>query len=182
MMVGEARETWIVTHRVVAEHALGEPGANLEALSTQECQAYLAQGGLGRVAFAVGGVAIVLPVNYAVLAAADADPDADANPAGHDEIVFLTSSGSKLRAVESGCVVTFEVDHFGENGAGWSVLATGPARTSSHPGLIHLVRDRGVIPHGAVAVDHVVGIEVRFVTGRRFGSPSTHRPLHQREP
>lgn len=182
MMVGEARETWIVTHRVVTEHALGEPGANLEALSTQECQAYLAQGGLGRVAFAVGGVVIVLPVNYAVLAASDADPDADANPAGHDEIVFLTSSGSKLRAVESGCVVTFEVDHFGENGVGWSVLVTGPARTSSHPGLIRLVRDRGVIPHGAVAVDHVVGIEVRFVTGRRFGSPSTHRPLHQREP
>lgn len=172
------REAWMITSEVVTQHLLGEPGSHLEALSTEECLGYLARGGVGRVAFAVGGVAVVLPVDFAVL--------------DGQEIVFLTGSGSKLHAVESGCIMTFEIDHFEDrvepgqvsgHRSGWSVLATGPARTSTNVELLAKVAQLGVRPATSPAALHMVGIEVRFVTGRRFGwSNYQTRPLHRREP
>ncbi len=172
------REAWLLTTEVITRHLLGEPDSHREALSTDECLGYLQQGGLGRVAFAVGGVAVVLPVNFGML--------------GAQELVFLTGSGSKLQAVESGCVLTFQIDHFEDQAepapgtghrSGWSVLATGPARTSTNPELLKAVTQLGVRPAAASGMLHVVSIEVRFVTGRRFGwSREQSRPLHRREP
>ncbi len=172
------QQTWTVTREVVTRHVFGEPTARLEALSTKECLAYLQRGGIGRVAFAVGGVALVLPVDFQML--------------GDQEIVFLTESGSKLRAVESGCIMTFQIDHFeadtasGPGGAqrsGWSVLATGPARATSAPELVRQVNQLGVRPTTVSDQLHVVTIDVRFVTGRRFGGLDDQaHPLHRREP
>ncbi|MFN0030215.1 MAG: pyridoxamine 5'-phosphate oxidase family protein [Acidimicrobiales bacterium] len=172
------REAWILTGEVVTRHLFGDADGQLEALSTEECLSYLQRGGVGRVAFAVGGVAVVLPVDFTVLHG--------------QEIVFLTGSGSKLHAVESGCVMTFQIDHFEErieagqargHRSGWSVLATGPARTSTNPELLATVAQLGVRPATNPGMLHVVGIEVRFVTGRRFGWPHNQtRPLHRREP
>lgn len=172
------QETWMLTREVVTRHVFGEASSQLEALSTDECLAYLQRGGIGRVAFAVGGLAIVLPVDFQVL--------------GGREIVFLTDSGSKLRAVETGSIMTFQIDHFepdtsrgpGRSGpSGWSVLATGPAHSSAAPELVRQVNQLGVRPTMLSGALHVVSIEVRFVTGRRFGGVAeTPRPLHRREP
>ena len=161
-------QSWVVTHQVMAQRTLGELNAHLEALSTEECLQYLRRGGIGRVAFVAGAMAVVLPVDFGVV--------------GEQEIVFLTSSGSKLRAIESGCLMTFEVDHFGNDGVGWSVLATGPARATTDPSMIELVRALGVVPHAPGQNSHAVSIEVRFVTGRRFGVADGSRALHRREP
>ena len=164
----EQRQTWVVAQQVVATRALAEINGEFEVLSTDECLDLLRAGGLGRVAFVEGPFAVVLPVDFAI--------------AGHQEIVFLTSSGSKLRAVERGAPLTFEIDHLGPDGVGWSVLATGPARWSAEPAAVDAVRNLGVAPHGPGALEHVVGIEIRSVTGRRFGVPRTRYGLHPREP
>lgn len=158
-------QTWIATHRV--EVHLTSVHDRLEALSTEECLTYLRQGGVGRVAFTTHGLAIVLPVNFTV----------------HDNaIVFLTSSGTKLRAIQAGVTLTFEIDHIGADGVGWSVLAAGPASSTSDLAIIGQFRVLGIQPPPMLSQPiHAVSLEICAVTGRRFGA-TNHRPLRPGEP
>jgi nitroimidazol reductase NimA-like FMN-containing flavoprotein (pyridoxamine 5'-phosphate oxidase superfamily) len=144
---------------------------HLEALSTRECLGYLAAGGLGRVALVIAGIPLVLPVSFVV---------------DEDDVVFLTGSGAKLRAVLADQPIAFEIDHLerpGPGGAqlGWSVLVIGDATASDDPGQVGAARRLGLEPAAPGRQDHVVRLRPRIVTGRRFGHPDT-RPLQPREP
>lgn len=166
MIESSHEQTWVVTRHVRTETELHRVHDQMERLSTAECFEYLELGGVGRVAFAAQDLAVVLPVNYAM---------------DGREILFLTDSGSKLQAVQAGLLLTFEIDHVGEEGVGWSVLATGPAWSSADPAIIERVRELGVHPPAPEPRTHAVGIAVRLVTGRRFGQPH-RRPLRRGEP
>ncbi len=159
-------QTWLVARHVRTKTELHRVHDQMERLSTAECFEYLQLCGVGRVAFAAQDLAVVLPVNYAM---------------DGQEIVFLTDSGSKLQAVQAGLLLTFEVDHVGEDGLSWSVLATGPAWSSADPDIIERVRSLGVHPPGPEPRTHAVGIAVRLVTGRRFGHQG-RSPLRRGEP
>ncbi|PSK97724.1 nitroimidazol reductase NimA-like FMN-containing flavoprotein (pyridoxamine 5'-phosphate oxidase superfamily) [Murinocardiopsis flavida] len=90
------------------------PAPELRTLSTAECQALIAPGGVGRIAFTVpGGPApTVLPVNYAVADAA---------------IVFRTSACGVI-ATHLPDAASFQVDRLdGAMSEGWSVLVSGRA-------------------------------------------------------
>jgi transcriptional regulator with XRE-family HTH domain len=95
----------------------GLPAAQrIEQLSQTECRRLIAPGGIGRIGLVTSSGPLILPVNFAVVAAT---------------IVLRTSAGSTLaaHAFES---VAFEVDHIDEAlGQGWSVLVRGEA----HPVL-----------------------------------------------
>ncbi len=89
---------------------------------------------VGRVGVVVGGIPVVVPVNFALL---------------DEDVVFRTSTGHKLVAAIDRSAVSFEVDSLDLGaGAGWSVLITGgaseitradhrarPARSDSSRGL-----------------------------------------------
>lgn len=139
---------------------------HLEALSTYECEEYLASAGIGRVAVVVGGVPVVLPVSFLL-------DDGD--------VVFLTGSGMKLRAAIAGEAVAFEVDGLGPLRRGWSVLVIGEATTTDDPGEVERARALGLHPAAPGPHHHVVRIHRRYVSGRRFGWPDT-RPLLPGEP
>jgi hypothetical protein len=148
-------QTWLTAQRVERGRLLARIDQELEALSTEECFECLRTGGLGRVGFVSQGLAVVLPVNFAMRGR---------------EVVFLTGSGSKLEAVEAGAPLTFEIDHLGEDGLGWSVLAAGPAWSTSSPATVIEIQGLGVHPPSPATRTHAVGLEILAVTGRRFGS------------
>jgi len=138
---------------------------HLEALSTDECLDHLAPGGVGRVALVVNGVPVVLPVAYVL---------------DGDDVVFLTGSGSKLRAATAGELVAFEVDGLGPLRGGWSVLLIGEASATDDPAEVERARGLGLHPLAPGPRDHLVRIRRRHVSGRRFGWPD--RPLLAGEP
>jgi nitroimidazol reductase NimA-like FMN-containing flavoprotein (pyridoxamine 5'-phosphate oxidase superfamily) len=85
----------------------------LEVLSREECLRLIHDVPVGRVGMIVAGVAVIVPVNFAVLAG---------------DVVFRTGSGSKLAAAVDHQPLTLEVDAFDPSTrTGWSVLVTGVA-------------------------------------------------------
>jgi hypothetical protein len=85
----------------------------LELLTEQQCHDLLRTQSLGRVGVTVGGLPVIMPVNYTCWE--------------HD-IVFRSGPGTKLRAASAGAVIAFEIDSWdAAQGAGWSVLAIGRA-------------------------------------------------------
>ena len=135
-----------------------DPGL-LRALARAECVSLLSKGGVGRIGITVGGLPVILPVNFAVL--------------DDETVVFRTVTGTKLAAATRGAVVAFEVDDFEADGSqGWSVLVRGVASEVTEADLVERIQH---LPLQAWAVgasaDHIVGISMVDVTGRRFGSP-----------
>ena len=130
-----------------------------ELLSDQECRQLLSQGNLGRVAVAVGAIALVFPVNYLM---------------SGDDILFWTAEGTKLRAAVHNRVVTFEVDHVDAvTETGWSVLAVGPARERAEPAVLAGAMAAGLRSWAPGDRSHLVAITAETLTGRRIG-PSPH--------
>src|SRR2546423_8069298 len=84
--------------------------AGLDVLDRTECYHLLRERRLGRVAVQLTDELLILPVYYTLL---------------DDDIVFRTSSGTKLNAALLRTQVAFEVDH---DDPGWSVLVTGHAQ------------------------------------------------------
>ncbi|HEX9889127.1 MAG TPA: pyridoxamine 5'-phosphate oxidase family protein [Nitriliruptorales bacterium] len=85
--------------------------SGLEVLGFDECLKLLASQPVGRLAFVEAGEPVILPVNHAV--------------DGLD-VVFRTTTGSKLDAALRGSVVAFEVDGWDDlYRNGWSVLVRG---------------------------------------------------------
>ncbi len=91
----------------------------LEILSREESLRLVGTTRLGRVAVVVGGLPVVLPVNFALMG---------------EDVVFRTATGTKLLAAISRSPVSFEVDA-GDvpTSLGWSVLITGVASEITRP-------------------------------------------------
>ena len=139
----------------------------LELLSEEECRQLLSQGNLGRVAVAVGAIALVFPVNYLM---------------SGDDILFWTAEGTKLRAAVDNRVVTFEVDHVDAvTETGWSVLAVGPARERTEPAVLAGAMAAGLRSWAPGDRSHLVAITAETLTGRRIG-PSAHHSGHTSTP
>ncbi len=91
----------------------------MEVLSREECLCLIGNVPVGRVAMIVGGVPVVVPVNFALL-------DGD--------VVFRTGTGSKLVAAVERSPLTLEVDSIDvAMRSGWSVLVTGGASEITRP-------------------------------------------------
>lgn len=110
----------------------------------------LREGRLGRVAVRLTNELVILPVYYALL---------------EDDIVFRTSSGTKLNAALLRTTVAFEVDH---DDPGWSVLVTGHAQEVR--GSAEQAVARTVLGYGWPARQRecIVRIRAEKVTGRRL--------------
>jgi hypothetical protein len=125
----------------------------LVVLDDEECKELLGQGWLGRIGLIIGTAPAIFPVNYRF---------------SDDAIFFRTGPGVKLEAARRGDVMAFEVDEVDRvNEEGWSVLLVGPSS---------VVTDDAVLEGAPVPVrpwapgqrDHLVRIEVSFVSGRRI--------------
>ena len=126
----------------------------LEILTPAQCAALLEGNTVGRVAVTVGALPAIFPVNYAVL---------------HDQIVFLTGEGTKLRAAADRAVVAFQIDHFDQTtGSGWSVMAVGLAEEITDPDELAAARQLNLRPFASGDRSHYVKISPEFVSGRRI--------------
>lgn len=91
----------------------------LEILTREECFDLIRQVPVGRIGVVVGGLPVVVPVNFTLLG---------------DDIVVRTSTGQKLVAAVTRSAVSFEVDSLDLRAhAGWSVLVTGGASEITRP-------------------------------------------------
>jgi hypothetical protein len=125
----------------------------LEVLAEAECQRLLHSASFGRVGVATAGVAMILPVNYAMVG---------------DDIVFFTGPGLKLSAAQAQKTMTFQIDDYdAERNSGWSVLVVGNAEEID-TGELYGRRAKALAP-GAPGERHdIVRIRPDMVTGRRF--------------
>ena len=128
----------------------------MEVLSEQQCQLLLGTKDIGRIAFSVGGVPEIFPVNYA---------------ADRSTVVFRTAEGTRLqRAVM--LRVAFEVDDWDPaTGIGWSVVVKGVAQgiTSGIDPFAIALRGRHVAPLAPGTREYWIAIYPSEITGRRFG-------------
>lgn len=128
------------------------------ALDEDACFLLLESRELGRIAFTVKGLPVILPVNYAIEGRI---------------IVFRTGPGTKLDLVPR-TAVAFEVDSWESAlGTGWSVMARGLAEdVTSNPGrtAAHLRRAK-VNPVAPGERSHWLAIKPAEITGRRFSVP-----------
>ena len=159
---GIPQEEDLHVHRVVeaAVDLLEVPeGENLvdnglEFLTDRECHQLLNRTSIGRVGVAVAGVAVILPVRFAMVG---------------DDVVFFTGRGLKLDAAKERRTMTFQIDGFDpRRGAGWSVLVVGEGEEI---GRSEVYGRKAEILHPAAPGErsHVVRIRTDTVSGRRFG-------------
>lgn len=126
--------------------------SQLEKLSREECLALLQQAVVGRIGYVADGIAIILPVNFAML-------DGD--------IVFCTAKGSKLSWLSLRGRVSFQADESRpEDHEGWSVLIQGVAREVTDPSELEFLR-RGILRSWLRSpADHWVRIRIEAISGR----------------
>jgi len=91
-----------------------EPAVRRRTVTAEEALELLRHGGqrVGRLAITLAGEPLLFPLNYAL--------DGDA-------VVFRTEVGTKLSGIARS-LVTFEVDHVGADGLGWTVAFEGLAQ------------------------------------------------------
>lgn len=132
----------------------------LQRLTTQECQAHVAAGGIGRFLFddpSRGPVAV--PVNYKM---------------DGDDVIFRTSGSSGVGAdiqVNAALAqrVSFDVDHLDDAlGEGWSVLLSGTARVVTDPAELDRVKALDIEPWAGGERDVYVRLVPTEITGRRI--------------
>jgi nitroimidazol reductase NimA-like FMN-containing flavoprotein (pyridoxamine 5'-phosphate oxidase superfamily) len=128
---------------------------DIETIGRHECMHLLAHRSfVGRVAFAVDGQPLVLPVNYVV---------------DGTSVVFRTAAGTKLRALRGGARVAFEVDDGRPlDRAGWSVLVTGIAEEITDHRDLDRLRRGPLHSWAAPAADHWIRVTIDEVSGRRM--------------
>jgi nitroimidazol reductase NimA-like FMN-containing flavoprotein (pyridoxamine 5'-phosphate oxidase superfamily) len=122
----------------------------IDVLDRNDCYALLREGTLGRVGVTLTDEPVILPVYYAML---------------EDDIVFRTSSGTKLNAALLRTRVAFEVD---DPKAAWSVLVTGHAQEIRTPSERAVARERLGNGWPTGERECLVRIHVEKVTGRRL--------------
>jgi nitroimidazol reductase NimA-like FMN-containing flavoprotein (pyridoxamine 5'-phosphate oxidase superfamily) len=92
------------------------PHPALETLTENECRAYLAEGGVGRIVFSTERGPTAQPVNFRFL----------------DGDVFFRTTPATAARVTASSPVSFEVDRIDDAmSEGWSVLVTGCAEETS---------------------------------------------------
>jgi nitroimidazol reductase NimA-like FMN-containing flavoprotein (pyridoxamine 5'-phosphate oxidase superfamily) len=131
----------------------GRAGAHphLDVLSREECEGYLAGGGIGHFVFLAPQGPIALPVNFRLL-------DGD--------VVFHTRAEGLLAAA-AGSTVSFEVDQIDEAmREGWSVLITGRAELVDDPAELDRLAQLGVEPWPGGRREAVVRVETATISGR----------------
>jgi transcriptional regulator with XRE-family HTH domain len=126
----------------------------LEVLSTDQCRAYLAPGGVGRFLYTAPRGPVAMPVNFRMLGG---------------DIVFRTTAATSAAAAAGPERVSFDVDHIDDAlGEGWSVLASGAARPVSAPAELREVGALAITPWAGGDRDVYVRITVGEITGRRI--------------
>jgi len=130
----------------------------LERLDRAACLELLRTVPIGRVAWADDyGWVTVLPVNFVL---------------DGDTIIFRTSAGAKLAAVEEQRPLTFQADDVEPAlQIGWSVVASGPAMVVTDAGELDSLEGLRLAPWVRDAKPAFVRITARRLTGRRI-------PLH----
>lgn len=129
--------------------------AGLEVLHLGDCFLLLGSVPLGRIGFVAGGEVVILPVNFLV---------------DGQDVVFRTSEGSKLSAVEVGHYVGFEADSYdAATGTGWSVVVNGLAEIVDSDEESARLDQLGLVTWAGTASDRLwVRIRPMSVTGRRI--------------
>lgn len=132
--------------------------AGLEILHLGDCFLLLGSVPLGRIGFVSGGEVVILPVNFVV---------------DGQDVVFRTSSGSKLSAVEVGRYVGFEADSYdAATETGWSVVVNGLAEIVDSDVEAARLDRLGLSTWGGGGSDPMwVRIRPMSITGRRISSP-----------
>jgi uncharacterized protein len=136
----------------------------LTTLRREECLELLRGAVVGRIGYVADGMAIIIPVNFALF-------DGD--------IVFCTAKGSKLSWLSLRERVAFEADESrSADHEGWSVLIQGVAREVTDPDELAVLR-RGHLrswfrsPH-----EHWVRISIDAMSGRTLHrAPATDRTM-----
>jgi len=132
---------------------------DIGALTAEECLAYLATPGLGRVAVSVRALPSILPVRFLL------------DSAG--EILFRARAGSALATGTTQTVVAFEADGVDRsNGVAhaWSVVATGLARHLPPDDARQRIADTALRHWSEDRSDVLVALSPRAVAGRRVPS------------
>jgi nitroimidazol reductase NimA-like FMN-containing flavoprotein (pyridoxamine 5'-phosphate oxidase superfamily) len=134
------------------------PHPHLDVLSTEQCLAHLAGGGVGRFVFLDEHGPAAFPVNFRLL-------DGD--------VVFRTRAAGPLAAAAD-TVVGFEVDRVDDAmSEGWSVLVTGRARRVDDAAELARVDELGLEPWPGGSRRTVVRVGTDSISGRS---------IRQREP
>ena len=134
----------------------GPPGPRpvLGELTTEECEALLGPGGVGRLVSVTEQGPTALPVNYGVLGG---------------DVVFRTGDGVARQVARRGETVGFEVDHLDEAmGEGWSVLVNGRARVEADPAERRRIDELGVTPWAGGERETYVRVSPTAMSGRRI--------------
>ncbi len=132
----------------------------LQTLTTAECMAHIAAGGIGRFLFDDPGRGpVAIPVNYKM---------------DGDDVIFRTSGTSGVGAemqVNATLAekVSFDVDHLDEDlGEGWSVLLSGTAGIVTDRAELEHVRTLDIVPWAGGDRDVYVRLTATEITGRRI--------------
>ena len=126
----------------------------LEVLSRSECLRLLAGSRIGRAIVTDRALPAAFPVTFALL---------------DEDVVFMTTAGSKLDAARGAEVMAFEADHI-EPGAqmGWSVLVQGFAGVLVDAGDVVRARALHLQPWTTGGDFQFVRIRAELVSGRRL--------------
>jgi nitroimidazol reductase NimA-like FMN-containing flavoprotein (pyridoxamine 5'-phosphate oxidase superfamily) len=136
----------------------------LTTLTREECLELLRGAVVGRIGYVADGMAMILPVNFALL-------DGD--------IVFCTAKGGKLSWLSLRERVTFEADESRPaDHEGWSVLIRGVAREVTHPEELAVLRRRPPLSWLRSPHEHWMRISIEAMSGRALhGAPATDRTV-----
>jgi uncharacterized protein len=128
--------------------------SGMEVLSRETSLRLLATVPVGRVVVSEHALPVAFPVNFALL-------DGD--------VVFRTSTGSKLGAAVHKAVLAFEADNIDPDlCTGWSVLVQGWASLLTRPDELLRAEALGLHSWAPGTVGHFVRIHSEMVTGRRL--------------
>jgi nitroimidazol reductase NimA-like FMN-containing flavoprotein (pyridoxamine 5'-phosphate oxidase superfamily) len=133
----------------------------MTTLDVATCWALLAAESIGRVLYTYNALPSIRPVSYAL---------------DDQRIVFRTSAGSSLARAVIDQVVAFETDVINRRShAGWSVVATGIARSVAGPGEPALAAGRGAVRRIDGPSEVFFAITPAMLVGRayRVGARST---------
>lgn len=138
----------------------------LEVLSQAECLRLLARSPIGRVVVTDKALPAAFPVNFALL---------------DEDVVFMTSDGTKLEMADAEEVVALEADEIDPSTqAGWSVLIQGWASQITDPDEVARARALRLRPWAPGEGLQFVRIRSEVMSGRRLlPAPRDHDGINR---